>query len=510
MVLPSNSVFISYRKDESAGWSVKLADDLRAVLGDAAVFIDDSTGIPYGTQWPDQISVALDQCRVFLPVIAPSWHQATNLNRLKEPNDWVRQELITTHGRRSSVLCIPVFVNEAHIITADQFAGDPELQKAIADLMTDQGIKLDRSTEYWPAKIASLILRIETHLGINIPQPDDTFTANDTDQPDSSTPPRSPVTQWLHGNSTWLGAVGAIAAVIALYPVFFGSQEPSVSTTFQVEGTNYGDQVAGDKITTNIGYTQTQYEEGLRRRENDLQQEYDVLLAPSDNRAEAQIEKRVIIERELAVIHDKLSNIEAAYLEIKADLTSALKTNEELEGQIPAKQLEAAEKAIELGPEAAYEAYNAIVETVGEPIAKAAFQAAELAESAIRYPEALKHYRKAAVLDDQNPLYLNNLAIMYELMGRYADAEPLFVESLAILKKQLGDEHPNVATSLNNLAGLYRSQGRYADAEPLYVESLAIRKMQLGDEHPNTVVVKRNYKRYLSEVDQYQATSSVR
>ncbi len=52
-------------------------------------------------------------------------------------------------------------------------------------------------------------------------------------------------------------------------------------------------------------------------------------------------------------------------------------------------------------------------------------------------------------------------------MGRYAGAEPLFRRSLEIREKQLGPDHPNVADSLNNLAILYDRMGRYADAEPL-------------------------------------------
>ena len=61
-------------------------------------------------------------------------------------------------------------------------------------------------------------------------------------------------------------------------------------------------------------------------------------------------------------------------------------------------------------------------------------------------------------------------------MGRYADAEPLYRRSLAILEAKLGPDHPDVATGLNNLAALYRAQGRYAEAEPLYRRSLAIRE----------------------------------
>ncbi|TYT71705.1 tetratricopeptide repeat protein, partial [Microcystis aeruginosa] len=43
-------------------------------------------------------------------------------------------------------------------------------------------------------------------------------------------------------------------------------------------------------------------------------------------------------------------------------------------------------------------------------------------------------------------------------------------------KQLLGDNHPDVATSLNNLAGLYRSQGKYTEAEPLFLEALDLRK----------------------------------
>ena len=52
---------------------------------------------------------------------------------------------------------------------------------------------------------------------------------------------------------------------------------------------------------------------------------------------------------------------------------------------------------------------------------------------------------------------LNNLAVLYDSPGRYADAEPLYKRSLAIGEKTLGPDHPDVAASLNNLADLYRS-----------------------------------------------------
>jgi tetratricopeptide (TPR) repeat protein len=87
---------------------------------------------------------------------------------------------------------------------------------------------------------------------------------------------------------------------------------------------------------------------------------------------------------------------------------------------------------------------------------------------------------------------LNNLALLYDSQGRYAEAEPLYQQALEMTKRLLGEEHPSVATSLNNLAGLYNSQGRYAEAEPLYQQALDIAKQVLGANHLTTVTIREN------------------
>ena len=80
---------------------------------------------------------------------------------------------------------------------------------------------------------------------------------------------------------------------------------------------------------------------------------------------------------------------------------------------------------------------------------------------------------------------LNNLAVLYQDMGQYAKAEPLFQRSLEIREAKLGKDHPDVAASLNNLAVLYQDMGQYAKAEPLYQRSLKIREAKLGKDHPD-------------------------
>ncbi len=87
---------------------------------------------------------------------------------------------------------------------------------------------------------------------------------------------------------------------------------------------------------------------------------------------------------------------------------------------------------------------------------------------------------------------LNSLAALYHAQDRYAEAEPLHKRALAIWEKALGGEHPHVATGLNNLALLYHAQGKYAEAEPLYKRSLAIGEKALGPEHPNLAMSLNN------------------
>jgi len=50
---------------------------------------------------------------------------------------------------------------------------------------------------------------------------------------------------------------------------------------------------------------------------------------------------------------------------------------------------------------------------------------------------------------------LNNLGLLYQEQGKYAEAVPLLERSLLIREKVLGPDDPHVALSLSNLALLY-------------------------------------------------------
>ena len=71
---------------------------------------------------------------------------------------------------------------------------------------------------------------------------------------------------------------------------------------------------------------------------------------------------------------------------------------------------------------------------------------------------------------------LNNLAQLYRVQGRYADAEPLFRRSLAITEKALGPGHPELALSLNNVARLGFDQSDWARAADYWRRSTGVLK----------------------------------
>jgi Flp pilus assembly protein TadD len=80
-------------------------------------------------------------------------------------------------------------------------------------------------------------------------------------------------------------------------------------------------------------------------------------------------------------------------------------------------------------------------------------------------------------LGDEHPEALksvNNLAGLYELQGKYDQAEPLFVNCLAVRRRVLGDEHPDTLSSINDLAFLYKSQGKYEQAEQMTTTSVNV------------------------------------
>ena len=70
------------------------------------------------------------------------------------------------------------------------------------------------------------------------------------------------------------------------------------------------------------------------------------------------------------------------------------------------------------------------------------------------------------------------------LQGKTRKAELLYQRALTIQERNLGPEHPDVATILNNLGLFYLKQSKSTQAQPLFERALAIWKKTLGIDHP--------------------------
>lgn len=128
-----------------------------------------------------------------------------------------------------------------------------------------------------------------------------------------------------------------------------------------------------------------------------------------------------------------------------------------------------------------------------------------------KFKEAEQLYLHALTLREKNlgldhpgvATILHNLSLLYDHQGKYTEAEHLEEQALTIREQVLGPEHPEVAATLNNLALIYHAQGQYAEAEPLYQRALFIYERILGSEHPNMAVTLNNLARLYHTQGQY-------
>src|SRR5262249_54897800 len=71
-------------------------------------------------------------------------------------------------------------------------------------------------------------------------------------------------------------------------------------------------------------------------------------------------------------------------------------------------------------------------------------------------------------------LPLNNLAVVHEKKGEYADAEMLYLRALKIREGALGSDHSDVADSFSKLGVLARLQGHWLDAHEAFARATTI------------------------------------
>jgi hypothetical protein len=120
----TKGVFISYRRDESAGYAGRIADSFTEQFGEDRVFRDIDSIEP-GLDFAEAIESAVGSSDVLIAVIGRNWLTATDpagRKRLEDANDYVRLEIVAALQRNIRV--IPLLVQGGSMPSADELPDD--------------------------------------------------------------------------------------------------------------------------------------------------------------------------------------------------------------------------------------------------------------------------------------------------------------------------------------------------------------------------------------------------
>jgi hypothetical protein len=157
-----SGTFISYRREDAAGYAGRLRESLERRLGVSRVFRDVDTLRP-GQDFVQAIESRLSDCAVMLAVIGREWASARDLagnRRLDEPFDFVRLEIAAALAK-PHVLVVPVLVEGASM------PAPAELPENIRSLSRRHAVSVRDET--WDSDVDRLVNVIESAISMRDP-----------------------------------------------------------------------------------------------------------------------------------------------------------------------------------------------------------------------------------------------------------------------------------------------------------------------------------------------------
>src|SRR5262249_56593245 len=117
-------------------------------------------------------------------------------------------------------------------------------------------------------------------------------------------------------------------------------------------------------------------------------------------------------------------------------------------------------------------------------------EAGKLAEERIDWRADSAHYARAARLQPSDWQYAQRAGTLAHSMGDYATAASFQEATLTLVTSAFGPDARETATALNNLALTYQYLARYMEAETFHRRAIVIDEKVLGKDHPD---VARDY-----------------
>ncbi len=155
-----SDIFISYRRQDSAGFTHTLGKKLAERFGEDSIFRD-LEDIEAGNDFVVEIEEAVSSCKVLIAIIGPHWSNIKNkqgTRRLENPHDFVRLEIESALKREIPVL--PVTVNGAAWPPAEI------LPESLQVLLRHQAHDLSDKQGRWDYDVDQLIKRLDKIDGV--------------------------------------------------------------------------------------------------------------------------------------------------------------------------------------------------------------------------------------------------------------------------------------------------------------------------------------------------------
>jgi hypothetical protein len=153
----ADTIFINYRREDSAATAGRLHDRLAQVFGRKRIFMDVDQ-IPAGIDFVSHLNSQVAACNVLLVVIGPHWLNVKNEageRRLHQPDDFVAIEIAAALTR--DIRVIPVLVDGASVPKVS------ELPDSLKPLVRRQAIEVRQP--HFGRDAEALIERVREALG---------------------------------------------------------------------------------------------------------------------------------------------------------------------------------------------------------------------------------------------------------------------------------------------------------------------------------------------------------
>ena len=148
-----STIFISYRRENTAGEARALFNDLVARLGENSVFMD-VDNIALGRDFRSALQETTASCDLMLVLIGRNWADAKDeggRTRLENPADYVRLEIEA--ALRRNIAVTPVLVQGAHMPAPE------DLPAEIRDLAYRNGFELSHNR--WESDVGEMVRRLD-------------------------------------------------------------------------------------------------------------------------------------------------------------------------------------------------------------------------------------------------------------------------------------------------------------------------------------------------------------